>query len=213
MVTLRKQVLILTFGYPGSGKSHFSTKFAEKHGFIHISGDRFRYELFDDPQYSDGENQVIERLMDYMLEQAMKTKTSIIYDYYNGVRKKRLEMIREAKKRGIETLIVWTQTDINTAFSRVASRDRRRPGDKFSFDMNQNQFDYVVRGITPPTYEEYAVISGKYDYPTQESTILKRLEKMKIIEPLEKEPSRFQRSQPVAKAKKRSIGGRRQFSL
>ena len=79
--------------------------------------------------------------------------------------------------------------------------------------MNQETFDHVLGKITPPSYgEEYVVVSGKYDFPAQELTVLKKLEKLKLIEPLEKTPSRFQRSQP-SKNQKRSIGGRRQFSI
>ncbi len=205
---------MLMFGYPGAGKTHFANQFATKHGLIHISGDRFRYELFDDPQFSDGENQVVERLMDYMLQQAMKTKTSIIYDANNGVRRKRQELTGEASKRGIKTVMVWTQTDLNTAFTRASTRDKRRPGDKYSFNMNQETFDYVLGKITAPSYgEDYVVVSGKYDFPAQELTVLKKLEKLKLIEPLEKAPSRFQRSQPGSAPKKRSIGGRKQFTI
>ncbi len=213
MIDLKKQTLILTFGYPGAGKTHFASQFAAKHGLIHISGDRFRYELFDDPQFSDGENQVVDRLMDYMLGQAMKTKTSIIYDANNGVRRKRLELINAAKKRGIQTVMVWLQTDLNTAFTRASTRDKRRPGDKYSFNINQDVFDYVLGKITAPSYgEDYVVVSGKYDFPAQDLTVLKKLEKLKIIEPLEKTPSRFQRSQTDQTTRRRSIGGRRQFS-
>jgi len=213
MIQLRQQTLILMFGYPGSGKTHFASQFAIKHGLIHISGDRFRYELFDDPQFSDGENQVVERLMDYMLDQAVKTKTSIIYDANNGVRRKRLELISAARKRGITTVMIWTQTDLNTAFTRASTRDKRRPGDKYSFNMDQDTFDYVLGKITAPSYgEDYVVVSGKYDFPAQELTVLKKLEKMKIIEPLEKAPSRFQRSQPNKAARRRSVGGRQQFT-
>ncbi len=214
MINLKKQILILTFGYPGSGKTHFANQFAAKHGLIHISGDRFRHELFDDPQFSDGENQVVGRLMDYMLEQAMKTKTSIIYDASNGVRTKRQELTSAANKRGIKTLMVWAQTDLNTAFTRASNRDKRRPGDKYSFNIDQEVFDYLLNKVTAPGYgEDYVVVSGKYDFPAQELTVLKKLEKLKLIESLNKAPSRFQRSQPDSSLKKRSIGGRRQFII
>ena len=201
------------FGYPGSGKSHFASKFAEKHNMIHISGDRFRYELFDEPQFSEGEDQVIERLMDYMLEQTLKTDTSVIYDANNGSRKKRQELAKLAKKKGMNVLMIWTQTDLNTAFTRSSTRDRRRPGDKYSFDMDENTFDRLLAKIKPPTqYEQYVVTSGKYDYPAQELTVLRKMEKYKMIEPLDKAPSRFLRSKPASTQKRRSIGGRRQFS-
>ncbi len=201
------------FGYPGSGKSHFASRFAKKHNMIHISGDRFRYELFDDPQFSSGEDQVIERLMDYMLEQTLKTDTSVIYDSNNGSRKKRQELIKLAKKKDMNILMIWTQTDLNTAFSRSSSRDRRRPGDKYSFNMSQDIFDYLLSKITPPgQYEQYVVTSGKYDFPAQELTVLRKMEKLKMIEPLDKAPSRFLRVKPSTAPKRRSIGGRRQFS-
>ncbi len=201
------------FGYPGSGKTHFASQFAQKHSFNHISGDRLRYELFNPPEFTESESKLVERIMDYILEQAMKTKTSIIYDANNGVRTKRRELTAAANKRGFETLIVWTQTDLNTAFMRASSRDKRRHGDRYSFNVDEQTFNKALSKIKAPDREEYVVVSGKYDFPAQELTVLKKLAKLNLIEPLGKSPSRFARSKTTANPKKHGIGGRRQFTI
>lgn len=213
MIDLNKQVLIFTYGYPGSGKSHFATKFADDNGLVYVSSDRIRYELFDDPQYTDAENQVIERLMDYMLEEVLRSGGSAIYDSENPVRKNRLEKMATAKKLGADSLIVWVQTDVSTSFDRASKRDRRRPGDKFAFDMNGETFDSIASKMTAPSREDYVVISGKYDYPTQQATVTKKLQKMGLVNKPKTSPSRFQSRPTPPITRKRSIGGRGQFAL
>ncbi len=213
MIRLNNQLLIQTFGYPGAGKSQFARKFAEENGLVYISADRFRYELFDDPQYTDAENQVIERLMDYMLEETFRAKGSAVFDSENSVRKTRLERSADAKKLGVESLIVWVQTDVSTASTRAAKRDGRKPGDKYTFDMNGQTFDTLASRMTPPSREEAVVISGKYDYSAQQATVVNKLEKMGLVDKPLKQPSRFQSRPTPPITRKRSIGGRGQFAI
>ncbi len=213
MIQLNNQLLIHTFGYPGAGKSQFARKFAEENGLVYISADRFRYELFDDPQFTDAENQVIERLMDYMLEETFRAKGSAVFDSENSVRKTRLERAANAKKLGVESLIVWVQTDVSTASERASKRDGRKPGDKYTFDINGETFDALVSKMTPPNREEAVVVSGKYDYPAQQTTVVKKLEKMGLIDKPHKQPSRFQSRPTPPITRQRSIGGRGQFAI
>ena len=211
MIELNNQILIHTFGYPGAGKSHFASRFAEENALVYISADRFRYELFDDPQYTDAENQVIERLMDYMLEETFRAKGSVVFDSENSIRKARLVRSENAKKLGVMPLVVWIQTDLTTSFKRASKRDGRRPDDKYAFDINGKTFDSIISKMTPPSREESVVVSGKYDYAAQKATVIKKLEKMGLINKPQKQASRFQSRPTPPITRKRSIGGRGQF--
>ena len=75
-----KPVLIMLYGYPGSGKTHFARQLSETLQAAHVHGDRIRGELFDKPQYDTHENEIVNHLMIYMAEEFLKAGVSVIFD-------------------------------------------------------------------------------------------------------------------------------------
>ena len=65
-------ILIYMYGLPGSGKSYVSRQLAELFGMAHVSSDRLRFELFENPKHDKTENMVVAHLMDYMAEEFIK---------------------------------------------------------------------------------------------------------------------------------------------
>lgn len=175
-------MLILLYGYPGSGKTFFSRQLSENIQAAHIQGDRIRYELFSEPQYDKEENDVVSHLMDYMTEQFLGAGISVIYDV-NSMRLAQRRIIRDtARKAHAEPFLVWLQIDLESAFTRVASRDRRHPDDKFSMTLDRTTFDNLVSHMqNPGRDEDYVVISGKHVFKTQLSSIVKKMREMGLI--------------------------------
>ena len=62
-------LLIMVYGYPGSGKSFFARELTNHVQAAHIQDDRIRAELFDKPNYSKQENQFVSQFMNYMTEE------------------------------------------------------------------------------------------------------------------------------------------------
>jgi adenylylsulfate kinase-like enzyme len=58
-ITLTKPVLICLYGFPGSGKSYVSRNLNEVVQIAHVSGDRIRSELFENPRYDAQENAIV----------------------------------------------------------------------------------------------------------------------------------------------------------
>lgn len=48
-------MLIIVCGLPGSGKTTLAKKISKKFGFVHISSDKIRKELYSNPTYSEEE--------------------------------------------------------------------------------------------------------------------------------------------------------------
>ena len=170
------------YGYPGSGKTSFARQFAHEHNFLHISADRIRYELFDDPQFTVGEEQVVIALMNYMVEQALKSKTNCIYDRGVGIKKQRDALISSASKSGFIPLTVWCQTDRDTAQYRALNRDRRKAEDRYSFTITQEVFDAETKRMTKPDEKEhFVVVSGKHSFRAQAQTVLNKLVRLGAV--------------------------------
>lgn len=173
---LTPPLLILTMGYPGSGKTFFARQFAEQFELPRISEDVIRYELFEKPLFSDEESEIIERIMHYNLEQLLITKQTVVLEAMNLKLATRKKVYDLAMKNGYRTLTVWVQTDIATSAARSAKRDRRNQDSKYSFDLEKHTFAYLKDQLERPTEKEVAVIiSGKHAFKSQSLTILKKV--------------------------------------
>lgn len=195
-VQLNQRVIFLVIGYPGAGKSYFSRQFAEVIDAIHLSDDRIRFELFNEPTYDKNEDAVVERIRDYLLEELLKSNKSIIIDAnLNKANRKRLrESLRSTKSPFVT---VWVQTDLETSFARASARDRRQTDDKYTTSMSFETFDKIQKQFKRPERDEVVVISGKHLFKTQLLSVVRRIAQaglvMKITSPNQAPPALVQK--------------------
>jgi len=135
-----KPLLILLYGFPGSGKTYFARQLAENLQAAHVHGDRIRNELFEEPRFDKQENSIIKQLMDYMTESFLTAGMSVIYDINAGRKGQRRALREMARKKNAETIIIWFQMDADTAFARTQKRDRRTIDDKYAVSYTQDLF-------------------------------------------------------------------------
>jgi predicted kinase len=180
-IILAKPTLVCLYGYPGSGKSYVARNLAEEIQLAHVSSDRIRNELFQNPRYDAQENAIVTHLMDYMSEEFLSAGVSMVYDA-NALRSAQRRRLRElARRHRAEYLLIWLQIDIETAFSRTQERDRRTADDKYSEPQTRSTFERQVSGMQNPEGEDYLVISGKHTFTTQKNSIVNRLYQLGLI--------------------------------
>ncbi len=173
-----KPLLILLYGYPGSGKTYFARQLTQHLQAAHVHGDRIRGELFDKPRYDKEENEVIAQLMDYMTGEFLNAGLSVVYDT-NAMRAGQRRLLRDmARKVHAQPLLIWFQIDTESSFARTQNRDRRRSDDKFAAPYDRAFFDRIAGAMQNPQSEDYIVISGKHTFATQLSAIMKRLREL-----------------------------------
>ncbi len=176
-----KPILILLYGYPGSGKTYFARQLTEHIQIAHIHADRIRGELFEKPHYDKEENDAIAQLMDYMTGEFLNAGLSVIYDT-NAMRASQRQALRNmARKAHVQPLLIWLQIDTESSFARTQIRDRRRADDKYAGPTDRATFDRIAGGMQNPRNEEYIVISGKHTFGTQLSAIMKRLRELGLV--------------------------------
>jgi len=175
-------MLIMLYGFPGSGKSYFARQLSDHIQAAHIQGDRIRYGLFEKPQYDKQENLVVNQLMEYMTEEFLAANISVIYDT-NTLRAAQRHHLREiARTAHAKPLVVWLQIDLESAYNRTQQRDRRKTDDKYANTIDRAVFNSLCSQMQNPTNaEDYAVISGKHVFNTQLSAIMKKLNDMQLV--------------------------------
>jgi predicted kinase len=178
---LSKQLLIMLYGLPGSGKSFFSRQTSELLGMPIISSDRIRYELFEKPSYSKEEQQIVFNLMTMMLEEYAKVGMSAIFDVSMNRAQDRKSLREFTKKQGMTSMLVWIQADSETCYARAKHRDGRKADDKFSADMSRDLFDAIEKQMQPPQNEDAIVISGKHLYDSQRNVFLRKLRELQVL--------------------------------
>ena len=182
-LSLSHPTLFLLYGFPGSGKTYFARQLCEELQAAHIQGDRIRHELFDNPRYDRQEDQIVYRLMIYMTEEFLKSGISVVFDM-NAMRAAQRKQLRELalSNKALHSLI-WFQIDLESSFTRVSKRDRRKIDDKYTMPLDRTTFDELVGKMQNPLItEDYMVISGKHTFNTQRSAVIKKLYDMGLLQ-------------------------------
>lgn len=180
---LLSPTLILLYGFPGAGKTCFARQLCDEIQAAHLQGDRIRYELFEEAKYDRQEDAVINHLVTYMAEEFLRAGVSVVFDV-NAARPGQRQKLRDLARRcKAQTILIWLQTDLESSFTRIANRDRRRADDRYSADLDRTTFETITEKMRNPSpNEEYVVISGKHTFATQRSAVLKKLHDQKLID-------------------------------
>lgn len=154
--------LIVMVGLPGSGRSTFAEKFSSMFNAPLIDFDLAL------PLARDAES--VEKMIDFQLDQVLKTKASIVYDGPSYTRTDRMNLAKKARDAGYAVMFIWVQVDEATAKNR-SSRQIYKP-----WPIDDHEFDRLKRKFTPlDVSEKPVVISGKHTYAAQVKIVLRRL--------------------------------------
>lgn len=165
-----KPHIIIMMGIPRSGKSFFAEHFAETFKSPIISFDRLRKEIFTYPSFSNDEDEIIAKVANYLLDEVLKTKRTVIYEGKTNLKSDRAKIIKKAKDAGYNPLLIWVQTEVSAARRRAIQSTVEKPA------LTVDEFDAKVRQFKVPTQnEKVIVISGKHTYASQMKLVLKHL--------------------------------------
>jgi len=175
---------MILYGFPGCGKTYFARNLKETVKTTYINSDRIRGELFDKPRFDKSEDSIVNHILEYMSEEFLSAGVSVVLDINNQKSGHRRHLRDIAKKHKVDTIVVWFQIDTDSAFGRLARRDRRFSDDKYSRSYDRSQFDQVISQMQHPTPDEnYIVLSGKHSFQMQRSTLLRKFFDMNLISP------------------------------
>lgn len=159
VIELIRPKLIILVGIPGSGKSTYAQSFEEL-GWVHLSSDLIRKELYGDESIQGDPNEVFS-LMQKRAVDALNNGQSVIYDSTALTRKDRAGIIAACPKFAkIECKVIWAP--IETCIERDAARERTVGKEVIDKMLKRFQFPFYDEGI-----DEIDVIRPQ-DYGTEE---------------------------------------------
>lgn len=157
-LSLHQPHAIIMVGIPGSGKTFFASKFSETFKAPLVSVERIAPHVENEAS--------AHTLAQIQLEELLKTNQSLVLEVPSGSRTERMSLAKKLRSHDYVPLVVWVQTDTETARQRLA-RDKAK---------DESVFDGQVRRFSAPhVSEKPLVISGKHTYASQAKAVLKRL--------------------------------------
>jgi hypothetical protein len=118
--------LIVVSGLPGTGKSHFCRKLAERIDLVILESDSLRRQLFPTPSYSKEESTELFRACHRLIEELLRKGISIALDATNLEEHNREPLYHIADQSGARLIIVRMEAPPEVVQQRLERRSRRK---------------------------------------------------------------------------------------
>ena len=128
-----KPAFIVVSGLPGTGKSYFCRKLAERLQFIILESDALRKTLFSLPGYGESESGRLFRAIHLLIERLLKKGVSLIFDATNLSERYRERLYSIADHLDVKLILVRVEAPTEVVQERLKAR-RENPENKSDAD-------------------------------------------------------------------------------
>lgn len=140
--------LIVVSGLPGTGKSHFCRKLAEKIDLVILESDILRKQLFASPSYAKEESIELFQACHGLVEELLRKGVSVALDATNLEEHNREQLYHIADQTGARMIIVRMQAPPELVHERLERRLRRAD------QADHSEADWDVYTKMKPTVEK-----------------------------------------------------------
>ena len=117
-----KPAFIVVSGLPGTGKSYFSSKLAERLPFIILESDALRKTLFSSPTYSSPESSRLFQAIHHLIEALLKRGIPLILDATNLSEQYRERLYNIADRLNVKLILVRVEAPPDVVYERLKAR-------------------------------------------------------------------------------------------
>jgi len=139
---------IAVSGLPGTGKSYFCNKLAERLPFIILESDALRKVLFSSPSYSSQESSRLFRACHHLIEGLLKRGISLILDATNLAKRHREHLYSIADRLDVKLILVRVESPPQVVHERLKSRQEGVNS------VGKSDADWAVYQRMKPTVEK-----------------------------------------------------------
>ena len=151
--------LIVLSGLPGTGKSYFSRRLAEKIPAVILESDALRKKLFPNPTYSPSESGLHFEAIHVLIERLLTRGFSVILDATNLSEKHRETVYAIAERCGARLVIVYLEAPPELVSERLEKR-RAETGNVSDADWTVYQ---RMRGTVEEIKRHHLVVNTAED--------------------------------------------------
>jgi predicted kinase len=116
--------LIVVSGLPGTGKSFFCHKLAERLSFLILASDTLRKILFPSPQYKESENKRLFSACHALIKDLSMKGIPVIFDATNLLEHHREYYYRAAERARAKLILVWVEAPAEVVRQRLLARKK-----------------------------------------------------------------------------------------
>ena len=161
---------VVVSGLPGTGKSYFCAKLAERLPFLILESDALRKVLFSPPSYSPEESARLFRVLHLLIERLLKRGIPLILDATNLSERDREYLYNIADRIGARLILVRVEAPAELVYQRLKARSNG--GDL----ANNSDADWDVYRKMQPSVEKisrrhYAVDSSRDIAPVLDKVV------------------------------------------
>lgn len=129
---------VVVSGLPGTGKSYFCQKLAERLPFVILESDALRKAIFSLPGYSPEESAQLFRTIHLLIETLLKKGIPVILDATNLAEREREYLYRIADRLNVKLIMVRVEAPPQVVFERLKNR-RENPENRSDADWTVYQ--------------------------------------------------------------------------
>jgi predicted kinase len=119
-----KPPLIVVSGLPGTGKSFFCRKLADRLPFLILGSDALRKILFPTPQHNEQENKRLFSACHVLIEDLLRKGIPVIFDATNLREHHREYLYRAADRAKARLILVWVEAPPEVVQQRLLAREK-----------------------------------------------------------------------------------------
>ncbi len=116
--------LVVVSGLPGTGKSSFSRRLAQRAPFLVLESDALRKTLFNPPDYSLPESGRLFRACHLIIQRLLGKGIPVIFDATNLSEKHRERLYSIADRLGARLILVRVEAPVGVVHERLGARQR-----------------------------------------------------------------------------------------
>jgi predicted kinase len=133
-----KPVLVIVSGLPGTGKSYFCRRLAERLPSVTLESDALRRVLFTLPSYSLPESAQLFKAIRLLIEKLLNKGVSLILDATNLSERYREYLYSIADRLEVKLIMVWVEAPASVVKERLRAR-LKNPEEKSDADWEVYQ--------------------------------------------------------------------------
>jgi len=115
-------VFIVVSGLPGTGKSYFCSRLAERLAFVVLESDALRKTLFSSPSYNSQESSTLFRAVHLLIEELLKKGVCLILDATNLSERYREHLYCIADHLNVKLVLVRVEAPPEVVYQRLKAR-------------------------------------------------------------------------------------------